>query len=289
MTKNEDGDGFSVIANSRIAIAGLGLMGGSLALALQGGCRALYGIDADPTVVELANERGVVEKASVDARALLPEADVIVLAAPVRTIINLLGELPDLTPREAIVLDIGSTKVQITQAMQALPPRFDPVGGHPMCGKEKSGLAYADPRLFRDAPFAFTPLERSSPRARAFCNQLAGAIEARPLWLDAETHDRWTAATSHFPSLIANALAASTPLDASPLIGPGFLSTARLADSSVRMMADILATNRGNVLAAFKEFKRLLAQYEELLERSDFATLESVLAQGAERYRALVD
>jgi len=289
MTQNDDGDGFSAIAKSRIAIVGLGLMGGSLALALQGRCKALYGIDPDPTVVKLAIERGVVEKASVDAGTLLPEADVIILAAPVRTIIKLLGELPNMTPRKTIVLDIGSTKVQITQAMQALPPRFDPVGGHPMCGKEKSGLAYADPRLFRDAPFVFTPLERSSSRARAFCSQLAGAIDARPLWLDAETHDRWTAATSHFPSLLANALAASTPLDALPLVGPGFRSTARLADSSARMMADILATNRENVLAAFLEFKGRLAQYESLLERGDFAALETALVQGTERYRALVD
>jgi len=289
MIQDDDGDGFSTIANSRIVIVGLGLMGGSMALALQGRCRALYGIDADPATVELAIERGVAEKASVDARALLPEADAIILAAPVRTIIKILGELPDMTPREAIVLDIGSTKVQITQAMQALPPRFDPVGGHPMCGKEKSGLAYADSSLFRDAPFAFTPLKRSSPRARAFCTQLAGAIEARPMWLDPETHDRWTAATSHFPSLLANALAASTPLDALPLVGPGFRSTARLADSSALMMADILATNRENVLAAFSEFKERFAQYESLLERGDFAALATVLAQGSERYRALIE
>jgi prephenate dehydrogenase len=288
MTQDDDVDGFSAFENLSIAIVGLGLMGGSLALALQGRCKTLYGIDPDPAVVDQAIERGVVEKASVDARALLPEADAIILAAPVRAIIKLLGELPTLTPREAIVLDIGSTKVQIIRTMQVLPLRLDPVGGHPMCGKEKSGLAYADPRLFRDAPFAFTPLERSSPRARAFCSQLANTIGAHSLWLDAETHDRWTAATSHLPSLVANALAASTPLDAIPLVGPGFRSTARLADSSTRMMADILATNQEYVLAALFEFKVRLAQYESLLESGDFAALETLLAKGAESYRTLV-
>lgn len=288
MTQDDDVDGFSSFSNASIAIVGLGLMGGSLALALQGSCKILYGIDSDPAVIEQAIERGVVEKASVDARVLLPVADAIILAAPVRAIIRLLGELPALTSRNAIVLDIGSTKVQITQAMQVLPPHFDPVGGHPMCGKEKSGLAYADPRLFRDAPFAFTPLERSSSRARAFCSQLAYTIGAHPLWLDAETHDRWTAATSHLPSLVANALAASTPLDAVPLVGPGFRSTARLADSSTRMMADILATNQEYVLAALFEFKERLARYESLLEGGDFAALETLLAEGAEYYRTLV-
>src|SRR5512141_2053898 len=97
------------LAKSKIAIIGLGLMGGSLALALKGHCAALYGIDPDPSVVKLAIERGVVENAGVDARLLLPEADAIILAAPVRAVIQLLGELPDLTPGEAIVLDIGST------------------------------------------------------------------------------------------------------------------------------------------------------------------------------------
>ncbi len=285
----DDGDGFGSIQNAKIAIIGLGLMGGSLALALKGHCAALFGIDPDPSVVKLAIERGVVENAGVDARLLLPEADAIILAAPVRAVIQLLGELPDLTPGEAIVLDIGSTKGQVIQAMQALPPRFDPVGGHPMCGKERSGLANADPRLFYDAPFAFIPLERSSPLATSFCSQLAATIGARPLWLDAETHDRWTAATSHFPYLMASALASSTPVDASPLVGPGFRSTARLADSSMPMMMDILATNRENVLAALSGFKNSLAQLESLLARRDFEGLETALAQGARRYRALVE
>jgi prephenate dehydrogenase len=289
MTQDDDGDGFTAIADSRIAILGLGLMGGSLALALQGRCTALYGIDQDQSVVKQAVERGIVDKASVDSEALLPEADAIILAAPVRAILGWLGELPHQVPGEAIVLDLGSTKAHITRAMQALPSRFDPVGGHPMCGKEKSGMAYADPNLFRGAPFAFTPLERTSPRARKFCNHLANAVGARPLWLDAETHDRWTAKTSHLPYILANALAASTPLEALPLVGPGFRSTARIAASSTSMMRDILATNQEHVLAAFSDFKNRLAHYESLLEGGDFAALEIALAQGAERYRELVD
>lgn len=289
MTQDNDGDGFNIIANRRIAIVGLGLMGGSLALALQGRCMALYGIDPKQSVVSQAIERGIVDKASIDSRALLPEADTIILAAPVRAILGWLDELPGLVPGEAIVLDIGSTKMDITRAMQKLPPRFDPVGGHPMCGREKSGLAYANPHLFDCAPFAFTPLERTSLRARAFCNQLAGTLGAEPLWLDAETHDRWTAKTSHFPYLLANALAATTPLEVQPLVGSGFRSTARIAASSTAMTRDILATNQKHVLAAFADFKNRLAEYESLLADGDFAALESALTQGAERYRALVE
>jgi prephenate dehydrogenase len=289
MDHDEDGDGFASIANSRIAVLGLGLMGGSLAMALHGRCSAVYGIDPDPSVVSQAIQRRVVEKADIDPRALLPGADFIILAAPVSAILNLLGELPDLIPGKAIVLDIGSTKVQITQAMQALPPRFDPVGGHPMCGREKAGLAHADPHLFQGAPFAFTPLKRSSPPARALCAKLAETLGAHPVWLDAETHDRWTAATSHFPYLLANALAGSTPMDVLPLVGPGFRGTARLAASPASIMLDILSTNREHVLAALTNFKKQLDQYESWLEGGDFEALRSALEQGAESYRSLAE
>ena len=165
----------------------------------------------------------------------------------------------------------------------------DPIGGHPMCGKEKAGLAYADPHLYHGAPFAFTPLERSSRRAREFCGELAGTIGAHPVWVDPETHDHWTAATSHFPYLVANALAASTPVDVLPLVGPGFRSTARLAASSASIMPDILATNREQVLAAFTDFKNRLEQYESLLKIGDIEALRAALELGAERYRALTE
>jgi prephenate dehydrogenase len=232
-------------------------------------------------------ERKVVQVAAPTPEALLPEVDVIILATPVKAILELLKQLPSLHPGEAIVLDVGSTKVQITQAMLDLPPRFDTVGGHPMCGKEQSGLEYADPHLFEGAAFAFTHLKRTSLRARAFCEQLAQVLGARPIWLDPDLHDHWTAATSHFPYLLANALAASTPPDALPLVGPGFRSTTRLAVSSSAMMRDILATNRENVLTALSAFKQQLGQLERLLDGGDFEALEVLLAQGAERQKRL--
>jgi prephenate dehydrogenase len=280
----EDGD---FLARSRIAIVGLGLMGGSLALALKGHYAAIYGVDRDPMVVSQAVERKVVQVAAPTPEALLPEVDVIILATPVKAILELLKQLPSLHPGEAIVLDVGSTKVQITQAMLDLPPRFDTVGGHPMCGKEQSGLEYADPHMFEGAAFAFTHLKRTSLRARAFCEQLAQVLGARPIWLDPDLHDHWTAATSHFPYLLANALAASTPPDALPLVGPGFRSTTRLAVSSSAMMRDILATNRENVLTALSAFKQQLGQLERLLDGGDFEALEVLLAQGAERQKRL--
>jgi len=229
-------------------------------------------------------EGQVVESVSADPAEILLEADVVILAAPVRAIIDLIGQLPALHPGPAFVLDLGSTKRQIIGAMEGLPDRFDPIGGHPMCGKEKSSLAHAEATLFQGAPFAFTPLVRTSPQARSLADELARAVGAVPLWLDAETHDRWTAATSHSPYLLASALSICTPPEVRPLVGPGFRSTARLSDSSTVMMLDILATNRQNILASLESYCEQLELLKNLLKREDFSALQVLLEEGARRY-----
>lgn len=276
------------LSSARVAILGLGLMGGSLALALKGKCAGLVGADPQPYAMRLAIEGEVVEQVSADPAKILPEADVVILAAPVQEIIDLIGKLPSLHPGRAIVLDLGSTKRQIVGAMEELPDRFDPIGGHPMCGKEKSSLAYAEATLFQGAPFAFTRLSRTSPRAQAMADELALAVGAVPLWLDAETHDRWTAATSHLPYLAASALAICTPPETSPMIGPGFRGTARLSASSTVMMLDILATNRQNILASLEKYREQLDIIEDLLDRKDFSALQVLLSESAGRYEDLI-
>jgi len=277
-----DDPGF--LSSARVAILGLGLMGGSLALALQGKCAGLVGADPQPSARRLAMEGEVVERVSADPAEILPEADVVILAAPVQAIIDLIGKLPSLHPGRAMVLDLGSTKRQIMDAMGGLPERFDPIGGHPMCGKERSSLAHAEATLFQGAPFAFTPLDRTSLQTRALADELARAVGAVPLWIDAETHDRWTAATSHLPYLLASALAICTPPEVRAMVGPGFRSTARLSVSSTVMMLDILATNRQNILASLEKYCEQLELLKDLLDREDFSALQVLLAKGAGRY-----
>src|SRR5262245_31038212 len=157
-------DGFK-LEDSRIAILGLGLMGGSLALALKGKCAVLYGIDSDPATVELALTKKVVDEADVDPAKLLPQADLIILAIPVQGIITFIQKLPSLRQTPCIVLDVGSTKHDVLDEMSGLPENFDPVGGHPICGKEKPGLENAEAMLYRAAPFVVTALERTTARA----------------------------------------------------------------------------------------------------------------------------
>jgi prephenate dehydrogenase len=228
------------LSSSRVAILGLGLMGGSLALALRGRCAELLGVDPDPETLRLARERQVVDKAIAGPAEFLPQADLIVLAAPVGVILNLIPTLPALHPGPAFVIDLGSTKTRICQALERLPERFETVGGHPMCGKETLSLANADPLLYNEAPFAFTPLAGTTERARQVAEELAQAVGAHPLWLDAESHDRWVAAPPPPPGRQCPGRA--TPLKLASG-GTWFSQHYRLA-SPDQHDVDILETNR---------------------------------------------
>jgi prephenate dehydrogenase len=275
------------LSSSRVAIVGLGLMGGSLALALRGKCLALLGVDPDPDTLALARQHRIADQLSGEPTGILAQADLVVLAAPVQAIIDLLRRLPELHPGKAVVLDLGSTKKQVTQVMDTLPARFDPVGGHPMCGKEKLTLEHADAALYQGAPFVFTALPGTSGRARTLVEQLAHAVGAYPIWLDPEVHDRWTAATSHLPYLIASALVSATPVEAAPLAGPGFRSTSRLAATSPGMMLDILVTNQHHILSALQRFRDHLDSLETLLACGDFAALQDLLGGVARQHGEL--
>jgi len=275
------------IATANIAIIGLGLMGGSLALALRNRCQSLLGCDRDADVLEIANQQNLYAKLSNDPGEIIPEADVVILATPLNSILELINLLPELHPGSPVVLDLGSTKGIVVQALEKLPTRFDPLGGHPMCGKEVGGIKHADPKLYEGAPFVFTMPERTPGRAREFAAQLAYAIGAYPLWLEPELHDRWAAATSHLPYLVASALAGSTPSEVKPLVGPGFRSTTRIAATPPDVMMDVIETNRENILGQLRIFQAQLKQYQELLSAGDFSTLKAALDQQAGNQRLL--
>ena len=276
------------LAESKIAIVGLGLMGGSLALALKGKCAALYGVDPDQAALDLACRQQIVDLADSDPAKLLPKADIVVLSAPVPAIITLLERLPSWMPNPCIVLDLGSAKKRIVEAMSQLPERFDPVGGHPICGKEKLSLANAERTLYYAAPFLLAPLPRTSPRALSAANQIIQAVGAKAVTMDAAEHDRFLASTSHLPFLISSALALATPMDMAPFIGTGFKSTSRLAGTPSSMMLGVLQSNRENVLTALHEYQARLAEIESMISSNDFPRLESSLDQAQIKYQTLI-
>ena len=277
------------LTESKIAIIGLGLMGGSLALGLRGKCAALYGIDPHLPTLELALSQHIVDYADSDPAKLLPEAGLVILAAPVPAILTLLEKLPTFTSNPCIVMDLGSTKRLVVEAMAKLPERFDPIGGHPICGKEKLSLANAERTLYYAAPFLLTPLERTSARALSAANQIIEALGAKGKTLDAVDHDRILASTSHLPFLISSALARTTPQDVAPFVGPGFKSTSRLAGTSSSMMLGVLQSNRENVFNALRGMQSQLAEIEAALSAEDFAKLESLLNEAQTKYHSLTD
>ena len=272
------------LAESKIAIIGLGLMGGSLALGLRGKCAALYGIDPHLPTLELALSQHIVDYADSDPAKFLPEVDLIILSAPVPAILTLLEKLPTYTSKNCIVMDMGSTKKLIVDAMSRLPERFDPIGGHPICGKEKLSLANAERTLYYAAPFLLTPLERASPRALSAANQIIEAVGAKAIILDAVEHDRILASTSHLPFVLSSALALATPQDVASFVGPGFKSTSRLAGTSSSMMLGVLQSNRENVLNALHEMQKQLAEIETALSLKDYSMLEKILNDAQKKY-----
>lgn len=280
-------DGFR-LRDAKIAIVGLGLMGGSLALALKGKCAALYGVDSDRATLELALSKGIVDRSESDPAKLLPEADLVILATPIPAILDFIRGLPALMQTGCIVFDLGSTKREITQAMMALPENFDPIGGHPICGKEKLGLDQAEPTLFQQAPFVVSPLARTTPRAKSAVGQLVTAIGARRVEMSADEHDRILASTSHLPYLLASALALSTPQEFGSLIGTGFKSTSRLAGTPFHMTLGILQSNRENILHAIQSFRNSLDQIESSLQNENYGQLEFLLDQSRSAYQSLI-
>jgi prephenate dehydrogenase len=277
-----NGDNIStgrVLGDLRLGIVGLGLMGGSLALALRGQVASLLAVERLPDVRQAALRQGIVDVA---LEALTPDAppvDLLVLATPVRVILDMLHRLPALRPEGCAVIDLGSTKRAVMAAMDALPPAFAALGGHPMCGKETAGLASATADLFRGQTFVLCPGRRTSPALEATIMSLVSAVGARPLVLDAAEHDRLVAAVSHLPALVASALMRAVPREQQWTISAsGFRDTSRLAGSDPRMMLDILLTNRQAILDALTGYESELTTVRAALMRGDETALAEWLA-----------
>ena len=280
--------GFS-LRESTIGILGLGLMGGSLALALKGHCSRIIGLDTDPSTLEQAVKKNIVDQAERFPVEKFPRVDILILAAPVPGILTILQELPLLLSEPCILMDIGSTKREIVDVMSLLPVNFDPVGGHPICGKEKLGLENADANLYQKAPFVITPLDRTTQRAKCAATQIISAIGAQLIEISAADHDRILASTSHLPFLISSALAQATSQEFATLVGPGFRSTSRLAGTPSHMMMGILKSNRDHILNAIQEFRSSLNDFEAILQDENYAALELLLKQARTSYLTLTE
>lgn len=282
-----DEGGFS-LGDANIAIIGLGLMGGSLALSLKKHCRKLSALDPHVPTLALARRRNIVDVADSDPEKILADADLVVLACPVPAILDWVQCLPDYVQHPCIVIDIGSTKRAIVTAFDTLPDNFDPIGGHAICGRERLSLENAVDDLYQNAPFVLISLARTSQKARNAALQLVSVVGAEPLWLSAAEHDRFLASTSHLPYLISSALALATTEEARPFVGPGFRSASRLAGTPISMMLGVLLSNQDNILAAVQQFQEQLSKIEYALHNNDSDQLEALLQSSRRQFQALI-
>lgn len=273
------------LREARVAIIGLGLMGGSLGLALKErqACREVIGIARRQANVDEALAMGAVDRGTLNLAKGVGQADLVVLATPVRTVLRQLPQVAPLVPSGACILDMGSTKREICWAMDALPDGVQPVGGHPMCGKEQAGISAAEAGLYEGKTWVLSPLERTDPQAVRLAESLARSVGSRVLFLGPEQHDRLVAAISHLPYLLSCALVATAERVAErdarlwEVAASGFRDTTRLAASDVTMLLDILMTNREAVLAMVEGLQSELAHLAETLRRGDEAGLQAAL------------
>ncbi|HDD24893.1 MAG TPA: prephenate dehydrogenase [Chloroflexi bacterium] len=272
-----------MLSDAHVAVVGLGLMGGSLAGALRGHCRAVTGIDHRPETIETAQQMGLVDYGTTNLADGVAEADIVVLATPVRVILQQLTMIGPLVPPGCLVMDLGSTKAEVTAAMGRLPAHVQPLGGHPMCGKEISGIETADPALYQGCTFILSPLRHTSEEALALGKALVMTVGASPLVLQPARQDFLAATLSHLPYLLACALVATADTLTSPdpaawkIVAGGFRDTSRVAGSDVTMMIDILLTNRKAVLKALSVYQDRLQELFHLVESGDEEKMQATL------------
>ncbi len=282
------------LKDCRVAVVGLGLMGASLCMDLTSGglCREVRGIARRTDTVLDAFFSGAVDLATNDLNTGVLGADIVVLATPVRTILSMLAEIGPLLWPGCLVIDMGSTKAEICAVMERLPRGIQPVGGHPMTGKETAGFDAAEPGLYQGAPWALTPLDRTSQASLDLAHELVHAVGAQPILLTPERHDRLVAAISHLPYLAAGALVhAVTDLgEQDPLVwdlaAGGFRDTSRVAASDTRMFLDILMTNREAVLNQLDAMLSHLQSLRAALAESDECELNRRLSASQARRSA---
>src|SRR5688572_8016557 len=269
-----------------ISVVGLGLIGGSIALAVRERWPAMRitGVDRK-AVLAHALGGGAIDRA-VDSAADACEADLIVLAAPVRQNLKLLGEVAQRLPATTVVTDVGSTKRGIVDAAAALACTSF-VGGHPIGGAEQGGFGFARPDLFRHRPWIFTPSASTPAPALERLFEFARGVGARPSTMSADDHDRVMAFLSHLPQLTASALmeviGGNAGHNALRLAGRGLVDTTRLASSPAETWRDVCATNDDAIGQALDVLIARLSELRADLRGGD--TVNRVFTDAA-RWRA---
>jgi prephenate dehydrogenase len=282
---------------TRIAIIGLGLIGGSLGLAL----RAVKTEKVHVTGYARRNETGelAVAMGAVDAIATTPQqaveaADFVFLCTPVLQLLPMAKAVLPHMKKGAVLTDVGSTKSWFIENVQPLlPAGVHYVGGHPMAGREKSGMAAATPDLFQSKWYIFTPLAQVPSAAVVELRRLIELTGAMTAVMDEIKHDQITAVISHLPHITAAALVhllkrEMNPAETARFIGGGFRDTTRIASSDADMWSDICITNPENIAAGLDELSSVLAAVARMIRGGDREGLHDYFTESKQVRDALL-
>ena len=266
-----------------LAIVGVGLIGGSIALAARSRriAKRILGVGPDGDGLARARQRGIVDETFPDIAAAAQQAQAVVVCTPVDQIVeHVLAVAAAATPG-TLLTDVGSTKAVIVRGLERrLPDGHTFVGSHPLAGSEKRGPDHADAHLLAGRRVVITPLaddERAAvDRVRTFWQALGASVTA----MTPEEHDAALAMTSHLPHVVAAALAGVLTPEQIELTATGFRDTTRIAAGDPALWTAILLQNRAAVLAALNSFGGALAQFRDALERGDRAAIDALLTHG---------
>jgi len=283
----------------KLVVVGVGLIGGSFALALRArnAVREVVGIGRSRANLDAALKRGIVDRAATldePWQRELEAADVVLVATPVAQMPGLLAAIAPRLERDTVITDAGSTKRDVAAAARAtlgaVLPRFVP--GHPIAGAEQSGSAAATATLFRDRHTVLTPLPETGAAAVTRIGALWETCGARVSRMDVEQHDRILGAVSHLPHVLAYAFVGALARRSDggalfALAGSGFRDFTRIAGSSPEMWRDIMLANRDVVLDELAQYRDMLSRYAQALQQENAALLLELLTQAAQARRAL--
>ena len=270
-----------------VAIIGLGLIGGSIGLALRQGKKSnweIVGYSRRQETVANALSLGAIQRGETGLEDSVKQAEFVIVATPVLTVKKIFSSIAPHIPAGCIITDTGSTKVQVMKwAKDILPPTVDFIGGHPMAGRETYGIQAAKADLFRGCTYCLTPSEKASPKSIDKVVRMIGKLGATPYFIDAQEHDDLVAGISHLPMLLSAALVSLTTKNPSwpkmsKLAASGYHDLTRLASGNPEVNSHICLSNKAAIVNWIDKFSQELERYRQLVANGD-KRLEQTLAE----------
>ncbi len=260
----------------KVVIIGIGLVGGSVGLALKsmGVCGKIVGLGRSRSSLETGVNVGAIDEAATGLAEAVEGANLIVVCTPVGSIAGIIAEMESMIDDDCVITDVGSTKRNIVYAVEQLPRASSMfVGSHPLAGSERKGARHASGQLFRGATVFLTPTPTTDTSVMETIRGMWECVGGKVVVVDPAVHDRIVARTSHLPHILAALLVAclrSLPVDSMGLMGKGFLDTTRIASSDPEIWADICTENLAEIREAIFSLREDLDEFERYMNEGEY-------------------